>query len=505
MGEKSETTPFRTVTPGGNQKRSTWKQVILALVAYSASLAPSMSIGFSAVAIPALISDEVAPLTMSQASWFASIASIATPLGCLISGPTSDRLGRKSVLLMVNLITFIGWITIAVAMDLKDARYATLIVGRLLTGFSTGFASMPPVVYMSEVSTPRLRGVFTTANGVFFAIGILTVYVFGAIFPASCGTVAVLTAILPCISMVLVTFILPETPQWLVTNNRIDEASTNMQRIYGYTEYTPEIYNDIQDLIQRREANKVTLKTSTENLSKKLQKFIEPFRRPTCYKPFLIVQTFFFFQQFTGTFVIVFYAIDIVEEAGVQINSYIAIVLIAFVRFLGAVLVSFISRNYGRRPISLISGVGMTFTMCLLAVYLHQQWQGVSWLPFACLMVYFFTSTLGFITMPFALAAECFPAEIKGTVTGVITCFAYLFNFIVVKIYPSLIVGIGAFGTFMFYGLFSAAGTLFVYFLLPETKGKTLAEIEEYFGGKSKCSQIQNGDESVHEKMLQAS
>jgi len=252
--------------------------------------------------------------------------------------------------------------------------------------------------------------------------------------------------------------------------------------------------------------------TGAASLAKKMRYL----RRPTCFKPFILMLAYFFFQQFSGTFVIVFYAIDIVSVAEVSIDPYKAIVMIAFTRFAAAILVSYVSRKYGRRPPSILSGVGTTVCMLVLAVYLYLKHLGsisqttvdsLSWLPLTSLILYFFTSTLGFLTIPFAMAAECFPAKIRGLASGLITCIAYIFNFIIVKIFPAMLEGMSAHGLFFFYGMISLAGTVFIVTLLPETKGKTLAEIEEYFGKKRSVRRkpiIINEDVLEKDRMLSA-
>lgn len=171
----------------------------MGLIANFSSLAPSMSLGFSAIAVPALLAESNPyKMTESQSSWVgkytyyfllksfnliiffpASIASIATPIGCFISGPISDRFGRRGALLCVNLVCFVGWLVIAAGYYLPDYQYSILLVGRMITGLSTGLASMPAAVYMAEVSSPNLRGMFTTWNATSFSFGVLIVYVLG--------------------------------------------------------------------------------------------------------------------------------------------------------------------------------------------------------------------------------------------------------------------------------------------------------------------------------------
>ena len=291
--------------------------------------------------------------------------------------------------------------------------------------------------------------------------------------------------------MAVVVFFMPESPQWLITQNRFEEARNNMVKIYGLKISTAEINEEIDNLIANNNKSGANFdKARASGISSSIRHKVKDLLRPTFYKPFLIVLTYFFFLQFSGVFVVIFYAIDIVQAAGVSIDAYIAIVLIGVTRFVGSVSVSAFSGRFGRRPPSIISGAGMTLCMGTLFVFLflvnskkicEETAEVLSWLPATALILYILTSTIGFLTVPFALAAEVFPTRIRGLASGLVTCLAYGFNFIIIKVYPNMISSMGNHGVFCFYAVMSLTGTVFVVTLLPETKGKTLAEIEEYF------------------------
>lgn len=284
----------------------------------------------------------------------------------------------------------------------------------------------------------------------------------------------------------LVFFFVPESPAWLISKSRIEEARNNLCKIHGVKQHTSAVQEEIESLVNYKEKSKTSVSHDNKTLCSQLVKKIKVLLQPTCFKPFLLVLTYFFFQQFSGSFVVVFYAIDIVKEAGVTMDAYFAIIMVALTRLLSSILVSFLSKRFGRRPLSIVSGAGMTLCMIILALYLFlrnkQLANDINWLPVFLLVVYFFTSTLGFLTMPFAMAAECFPAKIRGTATGLITCLAYTFNFVTVKVYPNMVETMRNDGVFCFYGGMALLGTVFIVLFLPETKGKTLQEIEEYFG-----------------------
>ncbi|KAJ9599754.1 hypothetical protein L9F63_026396, partial [Diploptera punctata] len=130
-------------------------QLCFAAAANLGAISSGITLGFSAVALPVLEN-----VTESQASWIASITSIGMPFGCLLIGPMVDGLGRKRTLMFVNIPTLIGWIFIATAYE--PWYLNQLYAGRFLTGFSCVLACQPAVVYVSEVTDKKLRGVLAT-------------------------------------------------------------------------------------------------------------------------------------------------------------------------------------------------------------------------------------------------------------------------------------------------------------------------------------------------------
>jgi len=215
------------------------------------------------------------------------------------------------------------------------------------------------------------------------------------------------------------------------------------------------------------------------------------FKRPEAYKPLLIINAFFFFQQFSGIFVIIFYAVTIAKEAGVNIDSYLAAVLIGVCRFIMTVVISFASRRYGRRLLCNVSGVCMTVSLIGLSLYLTLTHDRIltdatyGWWPIVALMMYILSSTAGFLTLPWAMIGEVFPVRIRGPAGGVTTCMAYVFSFAVLKMYPEMRHLWGNHGLFIFYSTVALAGTICMYVFLPETRDRTLQQIEEHFRGKA--------------------
>ena len=133
---------------------------------------------------------------------------------------------------------------------------------------------------------------------------------------------------------------------------------------------------------------------------------------------------------------------------------------------------------------------GMTISMLILSVYstFGQHLPFAGWMTTAFLLIYIITSTFGFLTIPFTMLPEMFPQRVRGLTAGITVCLAYLLSFTAIKLYPSMLSWMGNGMVFLFYGIVSLFGTFFVHFILPETKGKSLQEIENLFKKTSQSS-----------------
>ncbi|XP_063218759.1 facilitated trehalose transporter Tret1-2 homolog [Bacillus rossius redtenbacheri] len=461
------------------------RQLMFGVIANLVALSPGMSLGFSAVALPQMMKFD--GIDEHQASWIASLAAISTPFGCILSGPILDRLGRRVAMLAVNAPCLLGWLLLAAAP--RHSGATTLIyLGRVLTGLGAGLACTPATVYLGESAQQSLRGVLVTWTSIAFSLGILAVYVLGALFQEHWRLVAGLSAAVPLLAGLCV-LLLPESPVWLARQGRPAAAEASLRRLRGVAASadTPAHL--------RRELASLAVQAARRTVARDLGHL----RRRECLAPLLIMNLFFFFQQASGVFVVIFYAVDVVQEAGVEIDKYLVTVLIGLTRLVVTIFISYASKSFGRRPCAIVSGSGMTLSMGSLATYLFcvnnkllsdETIDKINWYPVLALIVYISMSTVGFLTLPFAMIGEVYPAQVRGLASGVTTCFGYVCSFIIVKLYPDMLEMLGRHGLFLFYSVMSLAGTFFVFLYLPETRGKSLSDIEEYFSNNG--SKIKN-------------
>ncbi|PSN35073.1 Facilitated trehalose transporter Tret1 [Blattella germanica] len=455
-------------------------------------IASGMSLGFPAISLNQLESED--GLSEDDGSWFASILSIATLFGCLLCGPLLDSIGRRKTLILMNAPFIIGWLLLCVAPS--PAPLWLLYIGRILTGIGSGMVSIPSCVYIGEMSTDRLRGMLVTWPSICMSIGIELIYLIGWAIQDDWRLVAGIAISLPTLTTVLIFVFLKESPTWLLSRGRVEEAEVSFRwmREVGKDEKMPEeISAEFERLVESSkkaagpqiipvaDAEQTDSKTPTESRFK-------TFKAPDFWKPLVIHNLYFFFMQFGGIQVVASYAVDIMKEANVTMEAYSATVLLGAVQVIGGIVASIAFNKCGRRPISLISGAGMAITMGGLGLYLEVSdgSEDLSAIPLLLILGYIGFAAIGFNLIPWGLLGELYPTKVAGVGGGITTCMANLMGFLAIKLYPGfndLLKGDQPRdgGAFFFFGAVSCVGTGFVLFFLPETFRKSLDQISEEF------------------------
>ncbi|KXJ79556.1 hypothetical protein RP20_CCG000432 [Aedes albopictus] len=460
-------------------KRSNRMQLMMSILANLTVLSSGMGLGYSAITLHSLTrEDDPLRLNSNQASWFASINSIACPFGGLISGYLLDRIGRKWTLVQINVLSIVSWALIAVSSSTNfELMYTQILIARVVIGLVIGLVSAPASIYSAEIATPSMRGRLTVFTSLAIALGILMIYTFGYFIPENFRMVAAIAGGC-CVCSLLMLIPLAESPAWLMSKERESEAERSLKKIRGFgscEKTIPEIEHELSRLRDNVEAQKLAGK----------ERFVDLIRQPQVYKPLGVIIGFFGFQQFSGIFVVVVYAAKVSSEASVSIDPFLCTVLIGVTRVIATGMVAYILDTLGRKPPSIFSGVGMAACMFgIAACIFHPPAENLRWLPTFLIITYIFTSTLGFLTMPFSMLAELFPQKVRGPASGVTVFFTYLMSFAIIKLYPTMVAGMGSANVFIFYGAVSLLGGVYVCYVVPETKGNSLQEIEDYFRGK---------------------
>ncbi|KAJ9574687.1 hypothetical protein L9F63_008148, partial [Diploptera punctata] len=201
-------------------------QMLVSGAAFLLAAGAGMPIGYSAVLLPQLqVANSTLPTDNELGSWIASVHSAATPVGSFVSGLMMDKWGRRRVLQICVLPLTLGWVMIAVAKS-----HGVILAGRVMAGLAVGLSAAPGQVFLGEVAEPKMRGLLSSIPYVSYSLGILLVYILGATLHWQ--TVAWLATILPIMSL-LSFILLPESPVWLVRNDRVEEASKALNWLRG--------------------------------------------------------------------------------------------------------------------------------------------------------------------------------------------------------------------------------------------------------------------------------
>uniref|UniRef100_A0A1A9X3T6 Major facilitator superfamily (MFS) profile domain-containing protein n=1 Tax=Glossina brevipalpis TaxID=37001 RepID=A0A1A9X3T6_9MUSC len=465
--------------PLGEQSRALNRQTIMVIIGNLGVMSIGMGLGLPTITQnPMTDTNEKVYLTQSQFTWFASLNLLAAPLGGLLSGVLLDKLGRKYTIYTLNILALISWLLLAIASkEDNDIMFIELMISRFLIGVTHGLSSAPVGVYSAEISTPKIRGRLILGTSISVSLGITIIYVLGYFIRSDWRLIGWI-----CTTFQLLTLIsvlpMPESPNWLISKGRLPEARKTLNYFRGLDKKAvithPEVlaeFNILQKNIQLAEGQKTP-------------SFWKSLRLPEVYKPLLILIGMFAFQQLTGIFVIIVYAVQISMEAGVSIDPFMCAVLIGLARLLTTCPMAYLLEKWGRRRAGMISAAGMTVSMTLLAIQ-NQPWlRDIPFLPVIAIVSFIVLSTLGIFTLPFFMISELFPQHVRGRASGLTVAFGTLAAFFCTKTYPGMRDAIGNEYCFVIYGVVSFAAMIFVYLVLPETRRRTLFEIEEQFRKK---------------------
>ncbi|XP_055595906.1 facilitated trehalose transporter Tret1-like isoform X2 [Uranotaenia lowii] len=462
-------------------------QITSSIIAAAFHIVIGVSLAFSAIQIPQLEdpSSELR-ITKAQSSWIASIIVIMVPIGSLFAGLVMEFLGRLNTIKLATVPCVIGWIIIALA-----DSFTMIMVGRVLTGFACAMGMSPAIVYITEVSRPDMRGSLISSGPTIASLGMVIAYTKGAFL--HWRVVAWTSIIYTVLPVILIQLFVPESPVWLVSKGRIEDAARSLRFLYkkypqpDHTD-TPLAEMHLNALLKDRESKiREAERTMGANKSK-----LRGFLKPTGYKPLIILFWFFLIQQYSGIYITLFYAVTFIQDVGTEVNAFTASIFVGMTRFLMSLFNAWLLKRFRRRLLVMVSCTGMAICMFTSGTFTYWIKEGtttLTWVPVVGLLLYVCSSMIGLLTIPWTMTAELFPTDIRGIGHSISFSLAYVLMFIAVQGYRSLdeLLG-GAHATQWMFGAVSVIGFFFALFFLPETHGKSLAQIEAYFAGSKKRS-----------------
>jgi SP family galactose:H+ symporter-like MFS transporter len=390
------------------------------------------------------------------------LAGAAT--GALLGGRFADLFGRRRLLIVTAIIFGLGALVCAAA-----TSPAMLIVGRIVVGLGIGLASGTVPVYISEVSPADARGWQVSLFQLAITVGILLAYVVDYAFASIQGWRWMFgLAVVPAAIFGLGMAFLPESPRWLARGGHHVRARAMLIRIRGSSDVDAEMLEIEQ-----------SIRHSEEHGS--LSDLFAPSIRPA-----LIVGIgLAIFQQVTGINTVIYYAPLIIQSAGISSASgaILATAGIGVVNVLMTIVAMWLIDRVGRRPLLLVGIAGMVVTLGALGLAFHMAGKtgALAWLAVISMMVYVASFAISLGPIFWLLISEIYPLKIRSSAEGLAAAFNWGSNLLVSLTFLTLLQMMGPTRTFWLYGLFAVAAWIFSYNQVPETKGRTLEEIEEFW------------------------
>ena len=392
---------------------------------------------------------------------------IGAMIGAGLAGRLADALGRRRVVLAAAVIFAVGAIGAGAAPSV-----AVLVLFRIVLGIAVGAASVMVPLYLSEMAPTRMRGRLSSMFQLAITIGILAAYIVNAILAgAEAWRWMLALAVIPSVVLFVGIFLLPETPRWLVSNGNVERARSVLGRIHGGRNVDAEI-SEIQR-VEREERNQYGIRELGADW----------------VRPMLVVGLgLAIFQQIVGINTIIYYAPTIIGETGLEAQtSIIATVGIGLVNFLFTFVAIWLIDKAGRKPLLLVGLIGMITALVILSLgFLLPSLSGViSVVTMFGLLLYIASFAATFGPILWVMLPEIFPLKVRGAGAGVATIGNWGANFLVSLLFPVLAAAIGLSAVFALLAVFSVAAFIFIRMLVPETKGRSLEEIESSLRGSA--------------------
>ncbi len=400
-----------------------------------------------------------------------SVLLIGAALGSIGGGKLADFFGRRKYLIYLSFVFFIGAILSAAAPNVTS-----LLIARFILGFAVGGASVTAPTFISEVAPTEMRGRLTGLNEVAIVIGQLAAFAVNAVIGFVWGHLPdvwrymLLVQALPSVFLLVGMWRAPESPRWLISKNRREEALAILKQIRPESRAVQE-YQDIITLIEIEKEKKLHIQSATSVI----------FNTPWMMKLILVGIVWAALQQTTGVNVIMYYGTEILRTAGFSDRMSLICNVLNGVFSVGGMIfgVMYLVDRFKRKTL-IISGFALMATLHLIIAGADYFLVGdmkatVIWL-LGAIFVGVMQGTMGFLT--WVVLAELFPLKVRGLSMGISVFFMWVMNAIVSYLFPVLQAKMGLGPVFLIFAVINYLAILFVVKALPETSNKSLEQLE---------------------------
>ncbi|KAJ9581437.1 hypothetical protein L9F63_023369, partial [Diploptera punctata] len=444
-------------------------QYLAATAANLATVTAGCSLGWASPALPKITAGSAEnegwlALTTEENAWVSALMSVGAALGPLITAYTADKIGRRWSLLATAPIAIAGWLIIGFA-----ESFALLLVARLILGIGVGMVFAVTPMYCGEIAEDRIRGALGSFLQLLVCVGILFEYCIGPYIDYN--VLAFVTVTIP-IAFAVSFFFFPESPYYLLQVGKTEEATKSLmwfrrQSRDDVQEELKEMQVSVDEMLRNKGSVTDLVKTKGN-------------RWALCYSMELVAG-----QQLCGINAVLFNSQTIFTATGGSLAGAEATIIIGSVMVLASGVTPLVVDRLGRKLLLHISATGMVIGLVVLGVFFYLKNHGedvsnIGVLPILSLVLYISVYSIGYGPLPWAVLGELFPSNVKSNASSCTASFCWLISFFITRFYTDITTGLGGSEyTFWLFAAFAFASALFVFFLLPETKGKSLQEIQE--------------------------
>lgn len=406
-------------------------------------------------------------ITKDDFSWIGSIFNLGAATICVPIGILTDIIGRKKSMLILVVPFTIGW-----ALIIWADSVAMFEAGRYILGVSGGAFCVTAPMYTAEIAESSIRGSLGSYFQLMLCVGILLSYVLGS--AVSMFTLSLISAVVPLVFFG-VFFFMPETPAYYLKKGNVNAARQSYRWLRG-----PDYNVEVELEIQRDAMAEASLHQTS---------FTTAMRSRAAGKGLIIAFGLMLFQQLSGVNAIIFYSGSIFEAAGSAMDSNVATIIVGVMQVIAVFVSTLVVDKLGRRLLLIVSISAMCITTLILGVYFHLKIHkfsiadDIGWLPLVAVCLYIILFSLGFGPIPWMMMGEIFAPQVKGIAGSSACLFNWLMAFVVTRFYGPLETEFGQNVTFWIFSVICGLGVVFVLLVVPETKGKTLEEIQVELGG----------------------
>ncbi len=388
---------------------------------------------------------------------------VGAVLGASLGGALTGRFGRRGMIILAGIIFTCSTLGTALAQTV-----AWLIAARIVSGIAIGIASFISPMYIAELVPAKARGSLVAVNMLAITTGIVVAYLVDYAFSGSHQWRYMFgVAAIPSIALVIGMWLLPDSPRWLISKSKSEQARKILQRVRNASDVSAELA-EIQKSMEQQGVGG-----------------IKGLFQPSLRMPMIVGLGLAIFQQITGINTVIYYAPTIFKFAGIAGTgpAILAGAALTMVMWVFHVLAIFLLDRVGRRPLLLVGVAGQIVGLAILgaAFQFPQLANFKSEVAIAGLVIYVACFAFGLGPIFWLLISEIYPLKVRGAAMSTVTVTNWTLNLVVAVTFLTLVGVLGRAGTFWLYGVIAVGSWVFFYFYVPETKGKSLEQIEAHW------------------------